>query len=183
LVSNTISLHSEATRRAIARRECIPHQLALNLTVLRVKQVDRDDVEAEGSVVSLNRRQGPTVGVGHTPQHALFATVYGGGCGGHVASAASFDFYEADLVAFPGDEVQIAIKFRGPPAPLDDLKPLPPEEKQRLKLAAFTGEEVGRTGGLAGRPGGQGLQPQQRRALNIDTDELKPPGCHVGNIP
>jgi hypothetical protein len=130
-------------------------------------EIDGEDIEACGCGTSV-LGQATEVDAGEAAEDALFFGVDGELGREGVAMAAGFDLDEAEDVAVPGDEVEVAAKLRGPPATGDDGVAGAAEVEEGFALAEVTGLKM--SGGAIAV---QGVKTADGPCLGIDPEACR----------
>jgi len=104
----------------------------------KLVQVNGDDIEARLEPCAIEAGgQMPDVGRRHAAKDALLVTVHGKLSRDAVTAAARLHLHEAEHVALPRDQVEIAAKLARAPAPRDDGKAVASKKEVSSLFAAF----------------------------------------------
>src|ERR1700685_2906593 len=105
-------------------------------------RVDGDYVEADGDGGARPLGEGAEVGAGEAAQHAALVFIDRGFGGGQVAGGAGLHLDEAEMLAVPGDEVDVSAEAGAGPALGDDDVTAAAEFEEGGALAEQAGGEV-----------------------------------------
>lgn len=145
-------------RQCLPPREGVADEFALDASG---REVDGDDVDTGEDGAAVLAGEGAEVGASHVCEHVALGGVDGEGGWGLIADRARLDLDEAEGVALPGDEVEVAAEVGAAPAVGDDEVALAAEEEEGFEFPALADLEVRGLFAVAGEAEGERLKPQQ----------------------